>query len=421
MAVNFNVMDLGKTGLLTPERMGYKDSLEIIQDESLKVQKSFVKIGWYLKHIRDNELYKEDGYANIYECASARLGYSQSTTSRFIKICEKFSKDHNSPELDEKYAGFDKSQMIEMLPMEPEEIENHVTPDMTVAEIRGVKNEKTVNKPDDGEIRLFCRHFLYDISGEDRSELKEYMFRKYGKEHARGVASGNAGNMEQYKVSYQCSPKGISINGSDEITWSCFAKRVSELEQLMPGACFSIAEDADEKENELPGQTSIEKDFPEYLPEPVTANPCETDFEGEQVFKENLVTLQDSALAEPDEEGKQPENTQPELPLLRNDDQRIKWLENYQAWGLWYRDENIDVNYYKYDFPDGSRLIAEEYPQRESHYYGYNGEFRDECFYHLLEKNRKEYDRTYDEVYRHNPDSATYLIGFLKNIQKAYQ
>lgn len=50
MAVNFDaVLNLSKAGLMNPEQMGYKDSLEIIKDESVKIQKSFVKIGWYNK------------------------------------------------------------------------------------------------------------------------------------------------------------------------------------------------------------------------------------------------------------------------------------------------------------------------------------------------------------------------------------
>lgn len=312
MAVNFNIMDLGRAGLLEPERMGYKDSLEIIQDESLKVQKSFVKIGWYLKHIRDNELYKEDGYANIYECAADQLGYSQSTSSRFIKICEKFSKNGNSPQLDEKYAGFDKSQMIEMLPMGPDQLEK-VTPDMSVAKIRAVKNES---------------------------------------------------------------------------------------------------------------QTSIEKDFPEYLPESETENPCEPNLDEEKYATshiENEINVQNEELAEQGADNGQDviiDGTYreiKELPMLKNNEQRAEWLENYKAWGLWYRDEHIDVNYYKFDFPDGSRLIVSEYPQRRSYY---SKMPQDECFYHLLEKNKKGYNETYDESYRHTPESATYLIGFLKNIQK---
>lgn len=59
------------------------------------------------------------------------------------------------------------------------------------------------------------------------------------------------------------------------------------------------------------------------------------------------------------------ETTQPELPRLKNNEERKEWLENYQDWGLWYRDERLDVNYYKYDFKDGSRLVAAEYPMRE--------------------------------------------------------
>lgn len=141
----FSVMDLGKAGLIKPEQLGYKDSLDIIKDESFRIQKSFIKIGWYLKHIRDNELYKEEGYANICECAADQLGYSQSTVSRLINICEKFSKNHNSPEIDVKYQGFDKSQMIEMLSIEPELLER-ITPDMTVKQIRDMKLEnKTAN------------------------------------------------------------------------------------------------------------------------------------------------------------------------------------------------------------------------------------------------------------------------------------
>lgn len=141
MGVRFTVADLGRVGLIKPEQVGYQDSIEIIKDESFHIQRSFVKIGWYLKHIRDHELYKEGGYNNIYECAADQFGYSQPTASRFINICEKFSKDHNSPELDIKYAGFDKSQMIEMLPMAPEQLEK-VTPDMTVKQIRNIKVKK---------------------------------------------------------------------------------------------------------------------------------------------------------------------------------------------------------------------------------------------------------------------------------------
>lgn len=309
MAVKpFTVMNLGQAGLFEPKEMGYRDSLDIIKDESVKIQKSFVKIGWYLKHIRDDQMYTEGGYANIYECAADQLGYSQSTVSRFINICEKFSKDKDSPELDERYAGFDKSQMIEMLPLEQDQLEK-VTPDMTVRQIR-------------------------DIAKESK------------KKKTRNIDETN-----------------------------------------------------DMGEADLVGQMNIEEDFPEYLPDTSYSECIDSQVEGTGKETETISDM-----------------THPKLPALKNIGQRKEWLGKYKEWGLWYRDENIDVNYYKFDFDDGSRLVVAEYPQR---YQYWTGNREDEYQYHLLEKEKQGYDKKkYDEVYRHNPDSETYLVEFLKNIQK---
>lgn len=112
------------------------------------------------------------------------------------------------------------------------------------------------------------------------------------------------------------------------------------------------------------------------------------------------------------------ETIQPELPRLKNNEERKEWLENYRDWGLWYRDERIDVNYYKYDFKDGSRLVAAEYPKREGYW---NQEPRDEHFFHFLKKKQEKNassNETYDEKFRNETDSITSLAEFLKEIQK---
>lgn len=112
------------------------------------------------------------------------------------------------------------------------------------------------------------------------------------------------------------------------------------------------------------------------------------------------------------------EPKQPELPRFKNNDQRKEWLRNYKAWGLWYTDKNINVNYYKYDFTDGSRLVVTEYQDRIN---GWNGkEKEDEYYFHLLEKNKKPYGdgKPYDKQYMNATDSETYMVEFLKNLQK---
>lgn len=113
---------------------------------------------------------------------------------------------------------------------------------------------------------------------------------------------------------------------------------------------------------------------------------------------------------------------QPELPIMRNNDQRKEWLRNYKSWGLWYTDNHTGVKYYKYDFENGARLIAEEYPPdpvRKTEWHTPE----ESCYMHLVggpEPNRKNgipkwsYRSRYDKY----QNSETELVEFLKEIQK---
>ncbi len=114
------------------------------------------------------------------------------------------------------------------------------------------------------------------------------------------------------------------------------------------------------------------------------------------------------------ETGQQEETKQPELPKLKNNDQRKEWLNNYKDWGLWYRDENTECEYYKYDFENGARLIAETYRRHSE----YTGDY-ESCYLHLVGgpvvKNAK-WDR--HEKYSKYPDGESAIVEFLKYIQK---
>lgn len=252
----FDVTALTKASIIKPAEVGYQDSIDIIYDELQKTRKSFIKIGWYLKHINAAEMYREDGYTNIYEFAHDKFNISQSTATRFINLCNEFSVGHDSPELDEKYLDFSVSQLFEMLPMKQEQ-KDQVTPDMTVKDIREIKNEakSVISEPADKEICSFYVKHLINISADDRKNLKEYMSIHYGKSH-----SGGGPNPD-----FECSPRGIRINSSDEITWTRFVNRVNELIPIPDGQERKDVSEEDNNDN-IPGQTSIEKDFPEYMP-----------------------------------------------------------------------------------------------------------------------------------------------------------
>lgn len=316
MGINkkFSVMSLGNSRIFDPEKVGYSDSVEIIREELLKTKKSFIKIGWYLKHIQKCNLYSEDGYQNIYDFAFDKFNLTQPTATRFMQVCEEFSKDHDSPELDDKYTDYSVSQLFEMLPMTEEQKEK-VTPATTVRQMRQIKKN-------------------------DQVKVKE------------------------------------------------------NKEPVIP-------------EEIIPGQTSIEKDFPEYMP---------NNNDDSEIYTTSYKDGEEYIEGEYQEIKEKVQDQWSELMALKNNDQRKAWLAQYKKWGLWYYDGHIDVNYYKYDFPDGSRLIVTEYPQR---YCYWKKEQEDQYYFHLLEKKSKGYGNiVYDKQYVHNTDSETYLLEFLKGFKE---
>lgn len=117
------------------------------------------------------------------------------------------------------------------------------------------------------------------------------------------------------------------------------------------------------------------------------------------------------------EQIEQEKREQPELPIFKNNDERKAWLADYKSWGLWYHDEHIDVNYYKYDFQDGTRLVVEENLQVPS---AWERACSDHYYFHLLEKGVPRYGNKgkYDKKYNHSTDSETYLVEFMKRLQK---
>lgn len=116
------------------------------------------------------------------------------------------------------------------------------------------------------------------------------------------------------------------------------------------------------------------------------------------------------------------EPEQPPLPEMKNNDQRKEWLRNHKTWGLWYTDSHTGAQYYKYDFDNGARLIAEEYapePKSENSWWVPT----ESCYLHLVGGPEPERAGgvpkwTYHPKYNKFPNSETELVEFLKEIQK---
>jgi len=136
------------------EMNDYGTSVKKIKRLIVSAAASFCEIGYYLKHIRENELYKEHGYTSVYEAAYAEFKMERSTAYRHMQMNDLFSEGGNSPFLAEPYKDFSKGQLQEMMYLPDNQIDE-VTPDMTVMDIRklksgqGEENEEDEPNPDD--------------------------------------------------------------------------------------------------------------------------------------------------------------------------------------------------------------------------------------------------------------------------------
>lgn len=62
-----------------------------------------------------------------------------------------------------------------------------------------------------------------------------------------------------------------------------------------------------------------------------------------------------------DVENPPPKQGQPELPILRNNDQRAAFVDAYETWPLWIETKETDERYYRYDLSDGTSMVVKVY------------------------------------------------------------
>ena len=52
---------------------------------------------------------------------------------------------------------------------------------------------------------------------------------------------------------------------------------------------------------------------------------------------------------------------QPPFPAMSNNDQRRAFLDSYTDWPVWFKVQQADEVYYRYDLPDGSSIVICRY------------------------------------------------------------
>lgn len=263
---------------------------------------SFVAIGYRLKQIRDTEAYRQDGYNTIFEFAEKELGLTKSPTSRFMAINDKYSVGGNSLELREEFIGLGKSRLSEMLTMDPEDYVL-ITNQTSIKDIREIKRmEKAA---EDNEVLTKFQEVLRKeyASPDRRKELIEIANAKCIDDIKAAVIPEGYRLMKKGVLVIKFEDEKITVrtmgvSGVQELTWSEILNEYDQAfdlgaadpwkatygeieeevkpepkkvekkpESKKPTKAESKPVATSQQEEQVVGQISIEKDFPEYLPE----------------------------------------------------------------------------------------------------------------------------------------------------------
>lgn len=153
------------------------EATTIIRNEMESVFDGFIDIGYYLKKVRDDQLYKQNGYESIFDYGQKVFNLSRYSTTRFMEVNDQYSIGGYSPEIDERWKGYGSSKLIEMLAI-PGEIREEIPPEVTVKEIR---EAKTIIR--ETEEKFDPQMSLCDVAQEEEPEewmkdLVKHLFRE---------------------------------------------------------------------------------------------------------------------------------------------------------------------------------------------------------------------------------------------------
>lgn len=326
----------------------------------------------------------------------------------------------------------------------PEHLETpKAEPDCPLLEAADVQQGKTAIPSQEECVLDFYQHHMSKPCAQAVNDgnvklLRQELIINHGEPH-------NSGSTE-YGF-YQCGPERIHFQDNMcetflSLTWG---KYVKELLSLLGSA----EDEASEHENDVPGMpesqdTVIDGEFTEIpeteedirdLEEPLTelqiaqdelerakkllndGLKCDVDENDIHIrrLKIKVCALASYVCDLDDIVNPPPKPEQPELPVLKNNDQRAAFVDAYETWPLWIETKQTGERYYRYDLEDGTSMVVKVYHARIFDGYAsgsyevqyYDGYGRHE--YYLLRDGK---------FFRDCDTNRSLLIEKLKEIQK---
>ena len=325
----------------------------------------------------------------------------------------------------------------------PEHLEiSKAEPDCPPQEAADVQPGKTAIPSQEECVLDFYQHHMSKPCAQAVNDgnvklLRQELIINHGEPH-------NSGSTE-YGF-YQCGPERIHFQDNMcetflSLTWG---KYVKELLSLLGSA----EDEASEHENDVPGMpesqdTVIDGEFTEIseteediraTEEPMTelqiaqdelerakkllndGLKCDVDENDIHIRRLKIkVCALASYVCDLDDIVNPPKPEQPELPLLKNNDQRAAFVDAYETWPLWIETKQTGERYYRYDLEDGTSMVVKVYHARIFDGYA-SGSY--EAKYHDGYGRHEYYLLRDGKFFRDCDTNRSLLIEKLKEIQK---
>ena len=127
-------------------------SVKYIYTDLTDIRKYYIRLGFHLDEFDRNNGYLDFGFATLEEFCDVNLGLDKSAVSRCINVFREFSAGNDrvsignyesygcAMNLSERWKNYSYTQLVEMLPLAPEDRER-VLPDMSCKQIREFKKQ----------------------------------------------------------------------------------------------------------------------------------------------------------------------------------------------------------------------------------------------------------------------------------------
>lgn len=368
---------------------------------------NFVMIGYHLRKIDDDKLYRESGHENIWDFAKAQFGLSKSSASRFMAINERFSVGGYSDRLAEEYKEFSVSQMSEMLTLTDEQI-RAIDSDTTIRDIRKMKPKKKEQEQPKESVMAVATSQQMEIPDEccdcDLLHNKE-----------AGVLECNP-ECGEYACMLPDPDEIEDITPDDPEIVEILQQENDTTEDPEHYTIFDVKTYLAREEENL--RICREEDIRSKIRQHSAINVA--------AYKTLLSVMSESAEEVTELEASESVELQ-DLPTMKNNDQRGAFIDDYQSWPLWIETPETGERIFRFNISSDIAIAVRDQKQHlwipGKYKYSTETEYTGERYYLLgISSNYgvkgAEFKKSQEKTFSESLINRSNLIEFLKKYQK---